>query len=95
MSEDLETTIKTAVYPVLDPHMGISIVDMGLLHEINVDGEDVEIVLKPTNPGCMSVTRIAVQVKELVSNDDGVENVKIKIIDHTMADTINEMINKE
>lgn len=95
MSEDLETTIKTAVYPVLDPHMGISIVDMGLLHEINVDGEDVEIVLKPTNPGCMSVTRIAVQVKELVSNVDGVENVKIKIIDHTMADTINEMINKE
>ena len=75
MSEDLETTIKTAVYPVLDPHMGISIVDMGLLHEINVDGEDVEIVLKPTNPGCMSVTRIAVQVKELASNVDGVENV--------------------
>ena len=43
----------------------------------------------------MSVTRIAVQVKELASNVDGVENVKIKIIDHTMADTINEMINKE
>ena len=95
MCEDLETTIKTAVYPVLDPHMGISIVDMGLLHEINVDGEDVEIVLKPTNPGCMSVTRIAVQVKELASNVDGVENIKIKIIDQTMADTINEMINKE
>ncbi|WP_461463162.1 iron-sulfur cluster assembly protein [Methanobrevibacter sp.] len=95
MSEDMQTAITNAVYPVLDPHMGISIVDMGLLDEINVEGDEVEIVLKPTNPGCMSVTRIAVQVKELASTVDGVEKVKIKIIDHTMADAINEMINKD
>ena len=94
MSEDIEAAVRTAVYPVLDPHMGISIVDMGLLQEVNVEGEEIEIVLKPTNPACMSVTRIAAQVKELASNVDGVETVKIRIIDHAMADAINEMINQ-
>ena len=95
MSEDLETTIKTAVYPVLDPHMGISIVDMGLLHEINVDGEDVEIVLKPTNPGCMSVTRIAAQAKAEALKVEGIDKVKLIIEGHVMADALNEMLNKD
>ena len=34
------------------------------------------------------------RLKELASNVDGVETVKIRIIDHAMADAINEMINQ-
>ena len=94
MSEDLKNDITKAIYPINDPHMGMSIVDMGMVQNITVDGNEAEITLKPTNPGCMSITRIAADAKIKAEAVDGVENVKIIVEGHAMADAINEMINK-
>ena len=94
MSEDLVNDIKDAITPINDPHMGISIVEMGIVQNITVDGNQAEITLKPTNPGCMSITRIAADAKIKAEAVDGVENVKIIVEGHAMADAINEMINK-
>lgn len=94
MSE-VEEQIKEAIYPVLDPHMGISIIEMGLVQSIKFDNGVAEIVIKPTNPACMSITRVAVQVKEFVSKLDNIDKVKVTIVDHAMADTLNEMLNRE
>ena len=94
MSEDLVNNIKDAIYPINDPHMGISIVEMGMVQNITVDGDQAEIILKPTNPGCMSITRIAADAKVHAEKVDGIEKAKIIVEGHAMADTINEMINK-
>ena len=94
MSENLVNDIKDAIYPINDPHMGMSIVDMGMVQNISVDGDQAEIILKPTNPGCMSITRIAADAKIKAEAVDGVEKAKIIVEGHAMADTINEMINK-
>ena len=94
MSEDLVNNVKEALTPINDPHMGISIVDMGIVQNIAVDGNQAEITLKPTNPGCMSITRIAADAKTNAEKVEGVEKAIITIEGHVMADTINEMINK-
>ena len=94
MSENLVNDIKDAIYVINDPHMGISIVEMGIVQDISVDGDQAEIILKPTNPGCMSITRIAADAKVKAESVEGIENAKIIIEGHVMADTINEMINK-
>ena len=94
MSEDLVNNIKEAIYPINDPHMGISIIEMGIVQNITVDGDQAEIILKPTNPGCMSITRIAADAKINAEKVDGIEKAKITVEGHVMADTINEMINK-
>ena len=94
MSEDLVNNVKEALTPINDPHMGISIVDMGIVQNITVDGNQAEITLKPTNPGCMSITRIAADAKTNAEKVEGVEKAVITIEGHVMADTINEMINK-
>ena len=94
MSEELVNDIKNAVSVINDPHMGISIVEMGIVQDITVDGDQAEIILKPTNPGCMSVARIAADAKTQAEKVDGIENVEIIVKDHMMADQINEMINK-
>ena len=39
--------------------MGVSILEMGILRNIEVDGKIVTLTIQPTNPSCMSVTRIA------------------------------------
>ncbi|MBE6499779.1 MAG: iron-sulfur cluster assembly protein [Methanobrevibacter thaueri] len=94
MSEDLVNEIKNAITPINDPHMGISIVEMGIVQNITVDGNQAEITLKPTNPGCMSITRIAADTKINAERVDGIEKAIITVEGHAMADSINEMINK-
>ena len=94
MSEDLVNDIKDAIFPINDPHMGVSIVEMGIVQNITVDGNQAEITLKPTTPGCMSITRIAADTKIRAENVEGIEKVIITIEGHAMADSINEMINK-
>ena len=94
MSEDLVNDIKEALFPINDPHMGISIVEMGIVQNIVVNDNEAEITLKPTNPGCMSITRIAADAKVRAEQVEGVEAVKVIVEGHAMSEAINEMINK-
>ena len=94
MSEELALAVKDAVSVVNDPHMGVSIVEMGIVQNITVDGDQAEIILKPTNPGCMSITRIAADAKIRAENVEGVEKAIIIVEGHAMAESINEMINR-
>ena len=94
MSEELVNNIKDAITVINDPHMGISIVEMGIVQNIKVDGDQAEITLKPTNPGCMSITRIAADAKVRAEAVEGIEKAKIIVEGHAMTDSINEMINR-
>ena len=94
MSEELALAVKDAVSVVNDPHMGVSIVEMGIVQSIAIDGSTAELVIKPTNPGCMSVTRIAADAKIEAEKVEGVSKAIIEVQGHVMADSINEMINR-
>ena len=94
MSEELVNSIRDAVAVINDPHMGISIVEMGIVQDISVDGDQAYITIKPTNPGCMSVTRIAADARTQAEKVDGISKAVITVEGHVMADSINEMINR-
>ena len=85
MSEDLVNDIKNAVSVINDPHMGVSIVEMGIVQDIIVNNDEAKLIIKPTNPGCMSIVRIAADAKTAA---------EIQVEGHAMADSINEMLNK-
>ncbi|MDR0900836.1 MAG: iron-sulfur cluster assembly protein [Methanobrevibacter sp.] len=95
MSAELANEVKEAVSKVNDPHMGVSIVEMGIVQNIDIDGTTAKIVIKPTNPGCMSVARMAADAKAQAASVDGIDNVQVTVEGHAMADSINEMINKD
>ena len=63
MSEDLVSDVKNAISVINDPHMGVSIVEMGIVQDISVNNSEAKITLKPTNPGCMSIARVAADTK--------------------------------
>lgn len=94
MSEELVNSIRDAVSVINDPHMGVSIVEMGIVKDISVEGDEAKIVIQPTNPGCMSVTRIAADAKIEAEKVDGVSKAVIEVQGHVMAESINEMINR-
>lgn len=88
--------IQDKLARIADPHMGISITDMGIVRDIDIHEDNtVDIILSPTNPGCMSIANIAMAAKLEVEKIDAIDKAQITVIDHMMAETINEMINKE
>lgn len=94
MSEDLVNDIKNAVSVINDLHMGVSIIEMGIVQDIIVNDDEAKLIIKPTNPGCMSIVRIAADAKTAAENVDGVNKVEVQVEGHAMADSINEMLNK-
>lgn len=51
MSERREE-IESALGDVIDPELGIDIVNLGLIYGIGVEGDDVDVVMTLTTPGC-------------------------------------------
>ena len=97
MADELVEKIKEAVSTVADPHMGISIVEMGILQDVQIEknGSTVaKLTIRPTNPGCMSAANIAMNAKLAAEKVEGVDKVEILVEGHMMADAISEMVNK-
>jgi len=67
------------LYDVLDPELGISIVDLGLVYEVTVDNNDVEILMTLTTIGCPLFTTIEEEVKSKVSKIEGVGGISINL----------------
>jgi Mrp family chromosome partitioning ATPase len=51
-------SVITALKPVIDPEIGMSIVDLGMVKDVAVTGNDVSVKIALTVPGCPLVDRI-------------------------------------
>ena len=91
MSEEIIEKIKEACSTVNDPHMGVSIVEMGILRDIAVDGKNATLTIQPTNPSCMSVTRIAADVKNATESLEEIDKCNVTVVGHVMAEQLTEM----
>ena len=45
-----ETAVRNALRPIIDPELGIDIVDLGLVYAIEIDGAGVRVVMTMTSP---------------------------------------------
>jgi metal-sulfur cluster biosynthetic enzyme len=59
-----EHDIREALRQVLDPEIGVNIVDLGLVYRIEVDGGRVRIAMTMTSPACP----LADYLKDLVTS---------------------------
>jgi metal-sulfur cluster biosynthetic enzyme len=51
--------IWRALQEVLDPELGVNVVDLGLVYEVDVGPGAVEVVLTMTSPACPMVAQLA------------------------------------
>ncbi|WP_242928842.1 metal-sulfur cluster assembly factor [Pontibacter vulgaris] len=52
VSEDFGNEVYETLKYIIDPEVGINIVDLGLIYSVSLDGELLEIDLTLTTPGC-------------------------------------------
>ncbi len=74
-----EEMIKAALETVHDPELPVSIVDLGLIYDTKISGNNVNIKMTLTTPGCGMGSMIATQA-EMAIKEIGAENVLIEII---------------
>jgi ring-1,2-phenylacetyl-CoA epoxidase subunit PaaD len=75
----LEAAVKGALASVMDPEIPVvSVLDMGMIKEIEVDGDSARIVVLPTFVGCPAVGVIKEDVACAVQAVDGIERVVVE-----------------
>lgn len=77
----MEAQIREALKEVIDPEVGINVVDLGLIKEIVVNGGAVEVRMVLTTPACPLVGYLVEQVRRKTRSVDGVEAVEVTILD--------------
>jgi metal-sulfur cluster biosynthetic enzyme len=69
-----------ALENVIDPELGLDFVSLGLVYDVELEGKDVHITFTLTSPGCPIGPQVTEQMKEFVSEVEGVEKVFPKMI---------------
>jgi metal-sulfur cluster biosynthetic enzyme len=75
-----EETIRQALRTVKDPELNLSIVDLGLVYEVEVEEGEVNIRMTLTSPGCPAGPQIMNDIHKTLRPLDGVKDVDIEIV---------------
>jgi metal-sulfur cluster biosynthetic enzyme len=67
--------VQDALSNVIDPELGLDFVELGLIYDVEIEGEDVFVTFTLTSPGCPIGPQVSEQIEEFVSELDGVGNV--------------------
>jgi metal-sulfur cluster biosynthetic enzyme len=88
--------VMKALGQVIDPEIGVPITEMQLVDSVEMTGSDVAITFHLSMPYCppMFAFKIASDIRQVTSALPGVTGVKVKLVNHFMAEQINAQINK-
>ncbi|WP_163972028.1 metal-sulfur cluster assembly factor [Oceanobacillus halotolerans] len=78
----LETKVGAALFEVIDPELGINIMDLGLVYDIQADEDkNVTITMTLTTPGCPLHDSITSGAKyQIMQHVEDVGEVKIDLV---------------
>ena len=71
--------VKEALRQVEDPELGMDIVDLGLLYDVEVEGSKVKVLYSLTSMGCPAGPLIAGDIDRAAREVPGVEDVDLEL----------------
>ncbi|MFI5166823.1 MAG: metal-sulfur cluster assembly factor [Thermoanaerobaculales bacterium] len=82
MSELTAEAVKEALKPVVDPEIFISIVDLGLIRNVEIanGGAKVKVKMTLTTPFCPEGPMIVEQVKQIAATLPGVTEAEVELV---------------
>lgn len=75
-----EEQAREALKQVEDPELGLNIIDLGLVYDVDVEGSTVNVRMTLTSPGCPVGPQILNGSKIVLQDLEGVENVNIELV---------------
>jgi len=80
MAEVTVDDVQEALENVIDPELGLDFVELGLVYDIAVEGEEVFITFSLTSAGCPIGPQVSEQMEEFVGELEGVSAVYPKLV---------------
>ena len=80
-SIDVRRNVRDALKEVIDPEVGISIVEFGLVKEICIENGDVEIRMVLTTPACPLAGYLVEQIRRRLRRIAEVKRVEVTLLD--------------
>jgi metal-sulfur cluster biosynthetic enzyme len=68
-----------ALHAVEDPELGMDIVDLGLLYDVEIDGSKVKVIHSLTSMGCPAGPMIQEDIQNVAAAVEGVDEVEIEL----------------
>ncbi len=99
MSTDVQQVRKkifNELTNVVDPEINVSIMELELIDNVDINDGNVKVDLHLTSPFCPAVFgfKIAQDVKDNLENIDGINKVLVNVSNHFMAEAINKQVNE-
>lgn len=73
-------SVYSALKTVIDPELHINIVELGLIYDVIVSDEEIEVVMTLTTPGCPLAPLIDRLVKEAVGSLGSNAKVRLSLV---------------
>ena len=88
--------VQRQLAKVVDPEIGMPIVEMNLIDKLEVQDGNVNIEYHATTPYCPPIfaLKISQDLRDGITQLKGVKGVKVMVTGHYFADAINRQVNK-
>lgn len=74
-----EKDVRDALKGVKDPELGLDLVVLGLVYDIEIEGDHVDAVISLTSPMCPVAGEIVNMTKEAIEGVEGVGSVDVEL----------------
>jgi FeS assembly SUF system protein len=72
--------IVKALKECYDPEIPVNVWDLGLIYDVNVDGDKVHVKMTLTAPGCPMHSYISKAVREKIQSVSGVKEASVEVV---------------
>jgi metal-sulfur cluster biosynthetic enzyme len=75
-----EETVLEALKNCFDPEIPVNVVDLGLIYDIQIEGEQVKVKMTLTTPGCPMHTKIREDALSKIREIPEVKEAEVEIV---------------
>lgn len=92
---EMKVKIFDTLSKIVDPEINTSITELELIDEVDINDDNVKVDLHLTSPFCPAVFgfKICQDIHDYLLKIDGIDNVKVNVSNHFMAEQINNQVN--